>query len=479
MSLTSIDYVIFLSLLFLFYWMVAFKSLRIQNLLLLVVSYYFYAQWGIGFIFILIFSTLFNFIVGKKIHKSQKIGSSGIYWLYFGLILNVGLLGFFKIPGLLLHPLMQRFLVLPFFDNSTALSLVAPIGVSFYIFCGIAYLIDIFRKRIQPSEDYLEYSLFIGFFPVITAGPIERASHLLPQIRKLREFSNGRAVDGLKQILWGVFKKIVIADGCADYVNTIFGNTSDYSGSTLLLGAIMFSFQIYADFSGYSDMVLGSARLLGIELTQNFSFPYFSRDIAEFWRRWHMSLSSWFRDYVFYPLERHRLPFLGQGLNTVIVFLLTGLWHGFNWTFLIWGGLNAVYFLLFLYASNKRNAPAVVAQGKYFPSIREVVELSTTFGLVTFTWIFFRAPDLRQAMSYISSMFSWSIFSIPEILPIKLLVLMLFFVVLEWIGREQKYALAQMGLGWPRPLRWAFYYLIIFVVFYFSGTQQQFIYSQF
>jgi len=476
MSFNSVDYALFFMVVFVLYWGMGSQKVKSQNLLLLGASYFFYAQWDARFLFLLVLSTLFNFMIGRQIHTGSEGGRARLFWLYLGVTLNVWVLAVFKLPISWLSSIPQGASLLV---NPVTLKVMLPVGVSFYTFCGLSYIIDIYKKKITPSTDYIEYAVFIGFFPALTAGPIERASHFLPQLRQPRRFDGAQASDGLRQLLWGLFKKVVIADGCAQYVNMIFGDAAGYSASTLVLGAVLFSFQIYADFSGYSDMALGSARLLGIELMQNFAFPYFSRDIAEFWRRWHMSLSSWFRDYVFFPLERRRLPLVGQGLNTVIVFLLTGLWHGFNWTFVAWGGVIAAYFLILLYFPKKRNNAAVVAQGKIFPTPREVFELAATFGMITFAWVFFRADTLQGAVNYISAMVSWSLFSIPEVLPTGLVLLIFLSMVIEWLGREQKYALAQFALGWPRPLRWAFYYTLVFVIFYFSGSQQQFIYSQF
>lgn len=479
MVFNSIEFALFLFIVFIFYWSATRDKLKAQNILLLVSSYFFYATWDYRFLLLLLLSTLVNFIAGKKISESQGAGKRR-FWFYFGIIMNLGILGMFKYSSFWFNSVSDMFPTLHLGNDSSALAnTVLPVGISYYTFCGLSYIIDVFRKKINQSRDYVEYSLFISFFPALIAGPIERASHLLPQIQKVRNFDREKAVDGLKQILWGLFKKIVIADGCAIYVNMIFGDSLNYSGSTLLLGAMLFSFQIYADFSGYSDIALGSARLLGVELLQNFSFPYFSRDIAEFWRRWHISLSSWIRDYVFYPLERHRIPILGQGINTIIIFLLTGLWHGANWTFIAWGGLNAIYFLVFLSFNKNRSALRIAAQGKYFPSMNETLKIGFTFGSVTFAWIFFRADNLMHAIIYFSRLFSRSLWTIPEILPIKILLLILVFIILEWLGREQKYAIERFATNWPRPLRWFFYYTIIFVVFYFSGSQQQFIYSQF
>jgi D-alanyl-lipoteichoic acid acyltransferase DltB (MBOAT superfamily) len=312
------------------------------------------------------------------------------------------------------------------------------------------------------------------------AGPIERATHLLPQIKKKRAFDYAKAIDGLRQILWGLFKKIVIADNCAEYANIIFNNSDAYSGSTLVLGAIFFAFQIYGDFSGYSDIALGTARLFGIELLRNFAFPYFSRDIAEFWRRWHISLSTWFRDYLYIPLGGSKGSAWKKVRNTFIIFLVSGFWHGANWTFIIWGALNALYFLPLLLLKRNRHNLEIVAQGKHLPSFRDFLSIVITFSLTTLAWIFFRAENVGHAVSYISNIFSFTLFTIPEELPKKFIVIMIvFFLIIEWRGREQQYAIAQIEVRWPKVIRLAFYYILIFLIFYLGGSEQDFIYFQF
>jgi D-alanyl-lipoteichoic acid acyltransferase DltB (MBOAT superfamily) len=315
------------------------------------------------------------------------------------------------------------------------------------------------------------------------AGPIERATHLLPQILKKREFDYSKAVDGLRQILWGLFKKIVIADNCAEFANTIFNNSADYSGSTLVLGALFFTFQIYCDFSGYSDIALGTARLFGIDLLRNFAFPYFSRDIAEFWRRWHISLSSWFKDYLYIPLGGSKGGMWMKIRNTFIIFLVSGFWHGANWTFIVWGFLNALYIMPSIVFNTHRNNLDIVATGKYLPTIKEFFAIGITFSLTVFAWIFFRAANVTHAFRYISEIFSSSLFTIPNFSGIGKSVPIVFltsvFLIVEWIGREQQYAIANLGTKWYRPVRWALYYGLILAIFYFTGKEQQFIYFQF
>jgi D-alanyl-lipoteichoic acid acyltransferase DltB (MBOAT superfamily) len=367
--------------------------------------------------------------------------------------------------------------------NPVSIKIVLPVGISFYTFQALSYTIDVYRRKLEPTKSIINYFAFISFFPQLVAGPIERATNLLPQFYKHRVFDYAKAVDGMRQILWGLFKKIVIADNCAEYANLIFNNASAYSGSTLALGAIFFAFQIYCDFSGYSDIAIGTARLFGFELMRNFNFPYFSRDMAEFWRRWHISLSTWFRDYLYVPLGGSRGGVSMKIRNTFIIFIVSGFWHGANWTFIVWGILNAIYFLPLLLTNNNRINLEIVAQGKRFPTPKELLLMLFTFTLTVFAWIFFRAEDLSHAIQYIAGIFSPSLFSIPTfpgiVGALTTLLLLVVFILIEWIGRESQYAIAHLGLKWRRPFRYALYYSIIAAIFWFGVREQQFIYFQF
>ncbi len=315
------------------------------------------------------------------------------------------------------------------------------------------------------------------------AGPIERATHLLPQILKKREFDSNKAISGLRQILWGLFKKIVIADGCAEYANVIFNDSANLSGSTLVIGALFFTFQIYCDFSGYSDIALGTAKLFGIDLLRNFAFPYFSRDIAEFWRRWHISLSSWFRDYLYIPLGGSKGGILMKIRNTFIIFLVSGFWHGANWTFIIWGFLNALYIMPAIIYNTNRNNLEIVAKGKLTPTFKELISILITFSLTVFAWIFFRANNVNHAFQYIAKIFSKSLFTIPKYQGIgnsvTILIITFIFIIIEWIGREEQFAIEKIGLKWHKSVRWLMYYSILLAIYNFTGSEQQFIYFQF
>lgn len=391
MLFNSLSFAFFLPVVFLLYWFAAKENLRLQNVLLLVSSYFFYACWDWRFMFLLIFSTFLDYFTGIKIHEAaDKRGK--LFWLWLSIGVNLGFLGVFKYYNFFAASLADGLSLLGYRADLGALQVILPVGISFYTFHGLSYVIDIYNARIRPERNFTDYAVFVSFFPLLVAGPIERATHLLPQILKKRKFSYPQAVDGLRQILWGLFKKIVIADNCAEYANAIFNNSSAYSGSTLVLGALFFTFQIYCDFSGYSDIALGTARLFGIELLRNFAFPYFSRDIAEFWRRWHISLSSWFKDYLYIPLGGSRGGTWIKIRNTFIIFLVSGFWHGANWTFIVWGLLNALYIMPSIVLNTHRNNLDSVAKGKHVPAVRDVLAIGATFGLTVFAWIFSERP---------------------------------------------------------------------------------------
>jgi alginate O-acetyltransferase complex protein AlgI len=487
MLFNSLNFAIFLPIVFVFYWFIAKGNLRIQNIILLISSYFFYSCWDWRFMLLLVFSTFLDFYTGIKIFEGNNQHIKKV-WLWISIGINLGFLGVFKYYNFFVDSFANGLSLLGLNVNFISLELILPVGISFYTFHGLSYVIDIYKSRLEPEINFIDYSVFVSFFPLLVAGPIERASHLLPQIIKKREFNYAKAVDGCRQILWGLFKKIVIADNCASYANTIFNNYEDQTGSALLLGALFFTFQIYCDFSGYSDIALGTARLFGIELLRNFAFPYFSRDIAEFWRRWHISLSSWFKDYLYIPLGGSKGGLWMKIRNTFIIFLVSGFWHGANWTFIIWGFLNALYIIPSIIFNSNRNNLEIVAKGKYFPTFKELFSISITFCLTVFAWIFFRASSVRVAFAYITEMFSNSLFTFPYILeektrlpifPKVLIVQIIVFMLIEWLGREQEFAIAKFDNKLNKPLRFGFYYTLIFMIYYFSGKEQEFIYFQF
>lgn len=479
MLFNSLDFAIFLPIVFILYWFVTEKSLKLQNTLLLCSSYFFYACWDWRFLFLLIFSTALDYCTGIKIHDSKKKSEKN-FWFTLSIFSNLFFLCAFKYYNFFAESFADAISIFGLKANPWTLKIILPIGISFYTFHGLSYIIDIYKDRIKAEKNLIDYSVFVSFFPLLVAGPIERATHLLPQIKNNRVFDYTEAVNGLKQILWGLFKKIVIADQCAKYVNLIFDDSQNYSGSTLVLGAVYFAFQIYGDFSGYSDIASGTAKLFGINLLQNFAFPYFSRDIAEFWRRWHISLSTWFKDYVYVPLGGSKSGTWIKVRNTFAIFILSGFWHGANWTFIFWGLLNALYIMPSIILETNRKHLDIVSQGRYFPTMNEVFAMGTTFSLTTFAWIFFRSENMPQAINYISGIFSTSFFSFPTVVPQYLIFWLLVFLLVEWFGRENSFAIASIGLNRSRLFRYTVYFTVIFTIFYFiSDKEQQFIYFQF
>ncbi len=484
MLFNSIDFAIFLPIVFLLYWFVTNKSLSIQNLLIVVASYIFYGWWDYRFLSLILFSTSVDYVIGLKLrHEDDLLKRKVLLWV--SICVNLGFLGFFKYYNFFLENFVAAFTLFGNEFSAGSLKIILPVGISFYTFQTLSYSIDVYKKKLEPTTDFIAFSAFVSFFPQLVAGPIERATNLLPQFQKARLFDYSQAVDGLRQVLWGLFKKIVIADNCAVYANEIFNNSTEYSGSTLLLGALFFTFQIYGDFSGYSDIAIGTARLFGFKLMRNFAFPYFSRDIAEFWRRWHISLSTWFRDYLYIPLGGSRGGTWMKIRNTFIIFLVSGFWHGANWTFIIWGALNALYFLPLLLTENNRNHIDIVAIGRKLPTGKETLLILTTFSLTVFAWIFFRAESVGHAIQIISEIASLSLFSIPafdirgEVRFFVTLALLFVFIIVEWQGREYQYAIQETGFTWKKPFRYAMYYSIAFAIIWFLGEEQEFIYFQF
>ena len=481
MLFNSIDFAIFLPLVFILYWFVTNKNLKLQNFLIVASSYFFYGWWDWRFLSLILFSTIVDYLVGLQL-KTEENNKKRKVLLWLSIIVNLGFLGFFKYYNFFVDNFVTAF---SFFGNdiqANSLNIILPVGISFYTFQTLSYTIDIYRRKLEPTKDFIAFSAFVSFFPQLVAGPIERASNLLPQFYKKRTFDYTKAADGMRQILWGLFKKIVIADNCAEYANTIFNNYEDQSGATLVLGALFFTFQIYGDFSGYSDIAIGTSRLFGFNLKQNFNFPYFSRDIAEFWRRWHMSLSTWFRDYLYIPLGGSRGGLWMKIRNTFIIFIVSGFWHGANWTFIVWGMLNALFFLPLMLTKNNRNNIDIVAKGKYFPSIKEFLSILITFGLTVFAWIFFRAENINHAFQYISGIFkNTDSFFLPSTYSKYHIIFILIAVltIIEWLGREGQHALESLGLRWKKPFRYIMYYIIVFAIYWFAGKEQQFIYFQF
>lgn len=483
MLFNSIDFVIFLPIVFLLYWFVANKNLKLQNFLIVVASYIFYGWWDWRFLSLILFSTLVDYSVGRRLLNEENTAKRKIL-LWVSILVNFGFLGFFKYYNFFLDNFVTAFSFFGKQINAQGLNIILPVGISFYTFQTLSYTIDVYKRKLEPTKDFIAFSAFVSFFPQLVAGPIERATNLLPQFYKKRIFEYDKAVDGLRQILWGLFKKIVIADNSAQIANEIFNNSTDYSGSTLLLGALFFTFQIYGDFSGYSDIAIGTSRLFGFDLKQNFAFPYFSRDIAEFWRRWHISLSTWFRDYLYIPLGGSRGGTWMKIRNTFAIFIISGFWHGANWTFIVWGILNAVYFLPLLLLKKNRTNTNTVGQEKHLPSIKEFLQIGLTFSLTILAWVFFRAESIEHALSYLSTIFSKSLLSFPRFPLINLafntLILITIFVVIEWVGRNKQYAIENTFNIKHNYLRYSLYIAIVIAIMVMGNfNENQFIYFQF
>jgi len=478
MLFNSIDFAVFLPIVFILYWFVANRDLKLQNLLVVVASYVFYGWWDWRFLFLILFSTVVDFRVGLGL-ETQDDPKRRKFLLLCSILVNLGLLGFFKYYNFFLANFVDAFSIFGKEIGASSLSIVLPVGISFYTFQTLSYTIDVYRRKLEPTHDFVAFAAFVSFFPQLVAGPIERATNLLPQFFAPRTFEYEKAVDGMRQILWGLFKKIVIADNCAEYANAIFNNSAGQSGSALVAGAFFFAFQIYGDFSGYSDIAIGTSRLFGFNLMRNFAFPYFSRDIAEFWRRWHISLSTWFRDYLYIPLGGSKGTVWTRVRNVFIIFLVSGFWHGANWTFIVWGALNAIYILPVMLLNRNRLRLDIVAQGKLLPSVADALRILFTFCLTLLAWVFFRAESVGHAFEYLAGIVSPTLFSIPDPFPRSTFALICVMLAVEWLGREQEFALAGLGLKWPRPLRWAMYYSMVLAILAMAGKPQEFIYFQF
>ena len=472
---------IFLPVVFLLYWFV-FKQLRWQNLLILVASYVFYGWWDWRFLILIVITSLSSFASGLLIkhydgnRRAQRAVSAA------NIVLNLGILATFKYFNFFAGSLQAVLSVVGVMVDWPTLNIILPVGISFYTFQALSYSIDVYARRIEPTRDIVAFFSFISFFPQLVAGPIERATNLLPQMLTARRFDYGRAVDGLRQMLWGFFKKLIIADGCAEVVNQTWNGLDSATGLMLFVCSLLFTFQIYADFSGYSDIAIGCAKLFGIRLTTNFKVPYFSRNVREFWRRWHITLMGWFTQYVYFPLGGSRCSRGRTVLNTIVVFSLSGLWHGADWTFVLWGLYHALLFIPLILLGSKSHKDTV-AHGRFLPSFRELTAMVVTFLLVNFGWILFRAPDFTSFSEFVSRLFSHSLFNYHG-LTMRMATMLLWcaaLLLVEWLQREKQHVLQIDGYRVlsVRPVRLALYAVLVFLIFYFAGQVQTFIYFQF
>jgi len=477
MLFNSIEFLCFLPVCFILYWFVFKESIQLQNLFVLIASYFFYGWWDYRFLGLILFSTLVDYGVGLQLSKTTK-GTPRKWLLGLSLTVNLGLLGFFKYYNFFIDSWVTAWGQLGVEMHQSTLYIILPVGISFYTFQTLSYTIDVYRNQLKPTSNIINFAAYVAFFPQLVAGPIERAKQLLPQFSRKRIFNEEQAISGLHLILWGLFKKVVIADSCATYVNAIFDNYQEHNSLTLLLGAVYFAFQIYGDFSGYSDIAIGTARLFGFDLMRNFKYPYFSRDIAEFWRRWHISLSTWFRDYLYIPLGGSRGSRGQQLRNVFIIFLVSGFWHGANWTFIVWGALHAIFFIPLLLLNSNRKYLGEVAPYHHLPSIKEGLAMTITFFMTTIAWIFFRADTVGDATNYIVRLFSEGGFK-PTYLSIErysveILLLIGVFLLFEWFHRTKEH---------PFGGRWNFIKLTFVILMLLTlgvySDHQQFIYFQF
>ena len=476
MAFNSLAFALFLTIVFTLYWLLPRKVLP-QNLLLLLASFFFYLWWDYRFLFLLLASSVVTYLVGRGLERTATPARRQM-WLWTGVTVNLGTLILFKYLGFFANSFVAFLNIFGLHADSVTLNLILPLGISYYTFQMVGYTIDVYRKQFAAEHNLITFLLFTGFFPKIVAGPIERAGHLIPQLRQARAFQSAETKDGLRQALWGFFKKVVIADNLAAQVSYIYGNYSNLDGVTIFAGTFLFAIQIYCDFSGYSDIAIGTARLFGIDLMQNFAFPYFSRDILEFWRRWHISLSTWFRDYVFFPLGSLRRGKLIAVRNFIITFTLSGLWHGAARTYVVWGLLHGIYFIPQTMKGAQRRQTALVAQDRMLPTLTEARRLLVTFLLVMFGWVFFRAESLRQATNLLGQILRrpWMGISHRDFLP--LIAVCMALLCWEWWQRMYPHGLQITRL--PLAARWAIYYLIVALIFWYGVTSNvPFIYVKF
>ena len=495
MLFNSIEFAFFLPLVFLIYWAIGYAKindtlkLRLQNAFVVIASYIFYGWWDWRFLILIAFTSFCSWGSGLLIAKATTQSKSKA-WMIANIVLNLGILAIFKYYDFFVSEFGQLFGIN---TDSLLLRIILPVGISFYTFQALSYSIDVYRKKIEPTKDIIAFFAFIAFFPQLVAGPIERATNLLPQFLINRRFSYDQATDGMRQILWGLFKKIVIADNCATYVDQVWATYPTQTGSTLLLAAILFTFHIYGDFSGYSDIAIGTAKLFGIKLMRNFNNPYFSRDIAEFWRRWHISLTTWFRDYVYIPLGGSR-PEIPASIknpdrykkwiivrNTFVIFLVSGIWHGANWTFLAWGAYHAILFLPLILLGKNRKYTNQVAEGRIFPTWSEAIQILITFVLVVFGWIVFRAPQIPTLFHYLQGIFDISLFTKPSwhgkwqfLITCIAVVIML---LVEWFQRNKQHGLEMRVNRWY--IRYTIYLALTIAIVLCYNNSTTFIYFQF
>ena len=480
MLFNSFEFLLFLPIVFLLYWFV-FRRRRWQNLLIVVASYVFYGWWDWRFLLLIALTSLCSYVSGLLLEhyegqrrRQQAVSAANI-------VLNLGILGVFKYYNFFVENLDALFGMMGYHLDWVTMKVILPVGISFYTFQALSYTIDVYQKKLPATHDIVEFFAYISFFPQLVAGPIERATNLLPQFQQRRQFDYAKAVDGMRQMLWGFLKKLVIADNCASIVNDYWDHFQDLPGLSLFHLGVLFTFQIYCDFSGYSDIAIGCARLFGFNLMRNFNFPYFSRSIPEFWRRWHISLMTWFRDYIYFPLGGSRCDKWKIIRNVYIVWGISGLWHGANWTFVCWGLFHATLLAVYNLLGVNTKYKNVVAYGRYLPSMKETMQMALTFFLTVIGWIIFRAETMAQAVDYLTAMVSNKFFDASALFGVTCTFFGIVLLAIEWLQRDKQHAL-QFSDVKPfnyRLVRWGIYYIIIMIIACYAGTSQTFIYFQF
>lgn len=465
---------------FLLYWFV-FRGRQWQNLLVVLASYIFYGWWDWRFLLLIALTSLCSYRSGlllehyKGQRRKQRLVSAS------NIVLNISILGVFKYYNFFVKNLNALFGSFGWQLDWVTINIILPIGISFYTFQALSYTIDVYQKKLPATHDPVEFFAYISFFPQLVAGPIERATNLLPQFQQQRHFDYAKAVDGCRQMLWGFLKKLVIADNCATVVNHYWDSYTDLPGLTLFLLGVLFAIQIYCDFSGYSDIAIGCARLFGFNLMRNFNFPYFSRSIPEFWRLWHISLTSWFRDYIYFPLGGSRCDNWKIIRNIYIVWGISGLWHGANWTFICWGLFHATLLAIYNLLGINTKYKNTVAYGHYLPNIKEALQVALTFILVVIGWILFRAETITQAEYYLSAMVTNRFFDSSALYGVRYLCYGLALLAVEWLQRDKQHTLQfpSNKLFNYAVVRYLIYAVLVSILFIYAGEVQTFIYFQF
>lgn len=479
MYINSVEFLLFFFVVFLAYYFPLKEKPKAQNAWLLFASFFFYGYGDWRMLPLLIVTTVVYYLLGMGISYYKKRSSGiGINVLsILGVSTGVGLLLYFKYTNFFIDSFSGMFESLGLQSNLHTLDIILPLGISFFTFRLIGYVIEVRRGTIEATRDVITFGAYVAFFPCMLSGPIDRPDKFIPQLEKKRSFDYGLTVDGLRQILWGMFKKMVVADNLTKFIANTWTHPLDFTGSTLLLAAMAYSIQIYADFSGYSDMAIGVAKVLGFDVSKNFRYPYFSRNIAEFWRKWHMSLTSWLTDYIYIPLGGNRCSKKRRFFNTMVVFTICGLWHGANWTFVLWGVYNGLLFLPLVMGKKQQLSP-VLSDGKMIPHLGEFLRMTGVFLLATFGWILFRADSLVSGFEYISGIFSKTLFTMPTEGRFSLVYIGLLLLI-EWFQRDKEFPLQVVGQIRSPFVRWGIYYLMMIIIALFAGQKSTFIYSQF